>query len=69
MVLQRTVTGWQVNGAALHKTRLPESIRQVVWRRIEHLTLETRQVLQWAAIVGQVFWNGLVEEISQVPEA
>ena len=67
VVLQRTVAGWQVDRAALQEARLPESIRQVVWRRVGHLPVETQQVLQWAAIVGPMFWDGLVEEISRVP--
>ncbi|MCP4542136.1 MAG: AAA family ATPase [Chloroflexi bacterium] len=69
VVLQRTVTGWHVNHTALQETRLPESIRQVVWNRLEHLAVETRQVLQWAAVVGQVFWDGVVEEIGPVARA
>lgn len=68
-VLQRTVQGWQVDRAALREARLPESIRQVVWRRLEHLSAEAQQVLQWAAIVGEMFWDGAVEEIGQVSRA
>lgn len=66
-VLRRTVGGWQVDEEALREARLPESIRQVVWRRLEQLSAETQQVLRWAAIVGPVFWEGIVEEIGQVP--
>ncbi|MCP4536398.1 MAG: tetratricopeptide repeat protein [Chloroflexi bacterium] len=66
VVLQRTVDGWQVDHAALQKARLPESIRQVVWRRWEHLSADARQVLQWAAVVGPIFWNGALEEIDQL---
>ncbi len=67
VVLQRTVEGWRVDRAALQKARLPESIRQVVWRRLAHLSAKTQQVLRQAAIVGPVFWDGVVEEISQTP--
>ena len=66
-VLQRTVEGWQVDGAALQEARLPESIHQVVGRRLEHLSAEAQQVLHWAAVVGPLFWDGVVEEIGQVP--
>jgi len=66
VVLQRTVKGWQIDRAALREARLPESIRQVVWRRLEQLPAEAQQVLRWAAIVGPVFWPGCVEAIGRV---
>jgi tetratricopeptide (TPR) repeat protein len=66
VVLQRTVKGWQVDQAALQEARLPESIRQVAWRRLAHLSAETREVLCWAAIVGPMFWDGILEKIGQV---
>jgi len=65
-VLQRTVDGWQVNHAALKEARLPESIRQVVWQRLEQLSVETQRALRWAAIVGPVFWDGALMEVGQV---
>jgi tetratricopeptide (TPR) repeat protein len=67
VVLQRTVEGWRVDRAALQEAQLPESIRQVVWRRLAQLSEETRQVLRWAAVVGVVFWEGILEDIGRVP--
>ncbi|MEW6094420.1 MAG: AAA family ATPase, partial [Chloroflexota bacterium] len=69
VVLLRTVSGWQVDHAALRAARLPESIRQVVWRRLEQLTATTRQVLRSAAVMGSVFWEGGVRAIGQVSRA
>jgi predicted ATPase len=66
IVLQRTVEGWQVDRAALQDARLPESIRQVAWRRLAHLSAETREVLCWAAVVGPMFWDGVLQKIGQV---
>ncbi len=68
-VLQRTVSGWQVDQVAFRSARLPDSIHQVVWRRLEHLSPGARQVLQWASIVGQVFWESSVREIGPLPQA
>jgi len=68
-VLQRTVEGWRVDGKALREARLPESIRQVVWRRLAQLSEETRQMLGWAAVVGSVFWEKAVAEVGQVARA
>ncbi|MCP4542135.1 MAG: tetratricopeptide repeat protein [Chloroflexi bacterium] len=68
-VLRRTVEGWEVDREALREARLPESIRQVTWRRLEHLTVEARQVLQWAAAVGFIFWDGSVAEVGRMTRA
>jgi len=68
-VLRRTVEGWQVDGEALKEARLPESIQQVVERRLGQLSPETRQVLLWAAVVGMVFWEEAAAEVGQVTRA
>ena len=65
-VLRRTVDGWRVDRDALEGVRLPESIRQVVGRRLSQLSKEGRLVLNWAAVVGMVFWEGGVAEVGQV---
>jgi len=66
VVLQRTVEGWKVDQVALQDVRLPESIRQVAWQRLAHLSAETREVLCWAAVVGPMFWDGVLEQAGQV---
>ncbi len=66
VVLQRTVAGWRVDDAALQKTTLPGSIRQVVEQRLTRLPAETQRVLRGASIIGSVFWAGAVAEITQI---
>jgi len=65
-VLRRTVRGWQVDGKALREAELPESIRQVVWRRMGQLSPDGQRVLSWAAGTGLVFWERGVAEVGQV---
>jgi len=66
-VLRRTVDGWQINRDVLEETRLPEGIQQTVLRRLNQLSEEGQRVLNWAAVVGMVFWEGGVAEAGQVP--
>jgi len=66
-VLQRTVRGWQVDGRALQEIQLPESIQQVVGRRLGQLSPGGRRMLSWAAVMGMVFWEGAVAEAQQIP--
>ncbi len=63
-VLQRTLDGWQVDEQALDEVRLPESIQQVIVRRLERLAPDTQRVLRWAAVAGSVFWEGALENVS-----
>jgi predicted ATPase len=65
-VLRRTVGGWQVDGKALQEAQLPESIRQVVWRRMGQLSAGGRQALSWAAVMGTVAWEKGIAEVGQV---
>jgi tetratricopeptide (TPR) repeat protein len=53
---------------ALEELRLPESIREVVWRRVEHLSLDTQGVLRQAAVLGQVFRFDDLREMSGLSE-
>ncbi len=68
-VLRRTVEGWQIDHAALQEADMPESIRQVVKRRLEQLSEDAQQVLQWAAVVGMVFWDECAAVTGQVARA
>ncbi|MCP4536402.1 MAG: tetratricopeptide repeat protein [Chloroflexi bacterium] len=62
-VLRRTVEGWQVDQELLKSVQLPESIHQVVERRLTQLSLEAQQMLSWAAVMGIVCWEGGIAEI------
>ncbi|HDQ73776.1 MAG TPA: tetratricopeptide repeat protein [Chloroflexi bacterium] len=62
-VLQRTVGGWYVDLEALQDAELPDSIRQVVWQRLAQLSEDTQKLLQWAAVVGPVFWKSAIGAI------
>ncbi len=65
-VLRRTVAGWQLDQEALQSVQLPESIRQVIERRLGQLSLEAQQVLGWAAVMGTACWEGGIAEIGEV---
>lgn len=62
-VLQRTATGWRVDETAVAAAALPSSIREAILRRLEHLPRLHRQVLQHAALIGPVFWDGAVSRV------
>lgn len=68
-VLRRTVTGWEVDEGALRAVELPASIRQVVGRRLGQLPGEAREVLEWGAVVGVLFWEGAVAGVGRVTRA
>lgn len=44
---------WYVR--ALEEIHLPQSVREAVWRRLEHLSPETQSLLHQAAVLGQTF--------------
>ena len=67
VVLQRTSTGWRVDERALRQAALPHTIQQAVAQRVERLPAQERSVLQWAAVVGPVFWDGAVQFVGGVP--
>ncbi len=53
---------------APEELRLPESVREAVWRRVEHLSLDTQGVLRQAAVLGQVFRFDDLQEMSGLSE-
>jgi tetratricopeptide (TPR) repeat protein len=53
---------------ALEELRLPESVREAVWRRVEHLGLDTQGVLRQAAVLGRVFRFDDLREMSGLSE-
>jgi predicted ATPase len=62
-VLQRTRTGWRIDEQKFGEVGLSESIHQVILRRLERLSPDSRRLLQQAAVVGSVFWDGLLETL------
>jgi PAS domain S-box-containing protein len=68
-VLRQTVDGWQLNESALEEIALPRDISQLARHCLSRSSEETRLVLGWAALVGLVFWGGVLEEIGHVSEA
>lgn len=53
---------------ALEEVRLPQSVRETVWRRIEHLSAETQALLQQAAVLGQTFRFDDLRRMSDLTE-
>jgi predicted ATPase len=53
---------------ALEEVRLPQTVREVVWRRIRHLSPDTQALLRQAAVLGQAFKFDDLQEISGLSE-
>jgi class 3 adenylate cyclase len=63
-VRQQDGGGWRVRGAA-SELGLPQSVREVVGRRVERLGEETRKALSVAAVIGRDFDADLLRRISE----
>ncbi len=57
---------WYVQ--ALKEVRLPQSVRETVWRRVEHLSAETQALLRQAAVLGQTFRFDDLQKMSDLSE-
>jgi predicted ATPase len=57
---------WHIQ--ALEEIHLPQSVREAVWRRIEHLSAETQTLLRQAAVLGQTFQFNDLQRMSGLPE-
>ncbi|MCP4542138.1 MAG: tetratricopeptide repeat protein [Chloroflexi bacterium] len=68
-VLRRTVDGWWVDQELLRKVQLPESIHQVIGRRLTQLSTDAHQMLGWASVMGIVCWEGGLSEVGGVPRS
>jgi predicted ATPase len=55
LIVQRKGLWTLREGAAAEVARVPEGLRQLLTRRIEELTLEARQALEAASVVGEAF--------------
>jgi class 3 adenylate cyclase/DNA-binding SARP family transcriptional activator len=47
---------------------VPESLRAVIAARLDMLSLERKQLVQTAAVVGKVFWAGALASIARIPK-
>lgn len=54
---------WQVDMQSLAIVRVPQTLAGVIQARLDRLSTPERQVLQQAAAIGQVFWDGVIERI------
>ncbi len=57
---------WYVR--ALEEVRLPQSVREAVWRRVEHLSIETQTLLRQAAVLGETFRFDDLQRMSALSE-
>jgi predicted ATPase len=53
---------------ALEEVQLPQSVRETVWQRIDHLSAETQALLRQAAILGQTFRFDDLQRMSGMSE-
>lgn len=53
---------------ALEEVQLPQSVRETVWQRIDHLSTETQTLLRQAAILGQTFRFDDLQRMSGMSE-
>ena len=56
---------WRVEPERLTAIRVPPTLTAVLQARLDSLPLEERTILQQAAVVGRLFWDGTVAQISQ----
>jgi class 3 adenylate cyclase/tetratricopeptide (TPR) repeat protein len=54
-------TRWQVDLKKLNDVDVPTTLAGVLQARLDSLPAEERQVLQQAAVVGRVFWDGALQ--------
>jgi class 3 adenylate cyclase/tetratricopeptide (TPR) repeat protein len=58
---------WQVQPERLGILRVPPTLTAVLQARLDSLTMEEREVLQRASVVGRIFWDGAVRALSDDP--
>jgi class 3 adenylate cyclase/tetratricopeptide (TPR) repeat protein len=56
--------GWRMT-RPVTSLDLPESLQSLLTSRIDHLSLEERQVLQMAAVIGQAFWSNVLQALAE----
>ncbi|MBN1966889.1 MAG: AAA family ATPase, partial [Anaerolineae bacterium] len=63
-VIVRDPSGWRVELARLKAIRVPPTLTGVLQARLDGLPGEERDVLQRASVVGRLFWDETVAELS-----
>lgn len=66
-VIQTADETWHVDLARLESMRVPQTLTEVLQARLDALAPELRLVLQRAAVIGRVFWQGAVEHLGDTP--
>jgi class 3 adenylate cyclase/tetratricopeptide (TPR) repeat protein len=56
---------WRVQAERLVEARVPNTLAKVIQTRIDSLSEPERHVLQQASVVGRVFWDSVLFDLSQ----
>ena len=59
---------WSKSDSDVDELPLPDSVQSVLAARLDALPAEQKQLVQDAAVVGEVFWLGAVEAVSGWPQ-
>lgn len=63
-VLQRRNSHWGLApGVGLAQIELPTTLQGVILARLDRLEVETKQVLQMAAVIGRIFWYRVLDYV------
>lgn len=65
-VIERRGEVWTVDLERLKHTRVPPTLTGILQARLDGLPREEREVLQRAAVVGRMFWDAAVADLSGV---
>ena len=68
-VIERQGEIWSVNLERLKQTHVPPTLTGILQARLDGLPREEREVLQRAAVVGRLFWDAAVADLSGVERA
>jgi class 3 adenylate cyclase/tetratricopeptide (TPR) repeat protein len=63
-VIVKGESGWSVEPGRLARVQVPPALTGVLQARLDSLPPLEREVLQRAAVVGRVFWDGAVEQLN-----
>ena len=66
-VIETGTNTWRVDPTRASGLSVPGTVQGVLQARLECLSQAERAVLQYAAVIGRVFWDGAVEYIGQDP--